>query len=340
MTGKHPSKRNKQAFTLVELILGMTIMSLVLVSSYAMLDTAMTAYRTGVKSMEMYQSARIGLRRVADELRFALSANAFWKPATRIEIMPQEIYFAMNTVPVIEERDPGKIIFKGDDSEVVFTRKIYQLGSSLPFDLQLCKIHVDQNNQQLLLTVYKSLLTVKKASWWYGILFEAPLDGFTFANQRTADVRYRAITNPEIPPMPLDVYLGDIGIVNRSYLLAEHIKNVKFRYADSSSFQGSWDSSEIVKEYRISTQSPQFNAATDTKAIEKGPPQVIEIKLTMANGETLLTSTDIPAGNMSNLGGSFGSGNSSASPGFNSGEPAPGAFSETQFNVPSVPVGN
>lgn len=336
----NPSKRNKQAFTLIELILGMTIMSLVLVSSYAMLDTAMSAYRTGVKSMEMYQSARIGLRRVADELRFSLSANAFWKPTTNFILEPPELYFARNTVPVIEERDPGKVIFKGAKHEVQFTRKIYQLDSQLPFDLQLCVIHVDQENKQLLLTVHKSLLTLKKAAWWYGIQFQSPLQGFSFANQGTADIRYRAITNPEIPPIPLDIYLGDVGIVNRSYLLAEHITNVEFRYADSASFQDNWDSGEIVKEYRISTLSPQFNATTDIKAIEKGPPQVIEIKLTMTNGETLVTSTDIPAGNMSNLGSAFGGGGSTGVPGFNTGAPAPGAYSESQFNVPSVPVGN
>lgn len=335
------SKRSKRAFTLVELILGMTILALVLVSAYAMLDTAMTAYRTGVQSMEMYQSARIGLRRVADELRFSLSPNAFWEPDTTIRIEPEEVYFSINTIPVIEERDPGKIVFSGSKNEVTFTRKVYRLGSPLPFDLQLCKIHVDQERQQLLLTVMKSLLTIKRAAWWYAYEFEAPLAGFTFASRGTTDTRFRTINNPEIPPVPLEIYLEGVGIVNKSYLLSEHIASIEFRYADSANFEDKWSSSEIVKEYRISTLSPQFNAATDIKALEKGPPQVIEIKMELSNGETLITSTDIPAGNMSNFGSGFGGGGGGGSPSsISSGGQAPGSYSESQFNIPAVPVGN
>lgn len=328
--------RQKSGFTLVELLLGMTIMAMVIVSAYSMLDTAMTAYRNGIKSMEVYQSARIGLRRVADELRFSLSEDAFWKPPMRFELVPKEQFLMTNSLPIIQERDPGKIVFKGTANEVVFCRKVYQLGAQLPFDLQLCKIHVNQESRQLLLTVMKSLLMVKRAAWWYSIEFNTTLDGFAFAFEPTADIRYRVVNNPEMPLMPMEEYIGDYGTINKSYLIAEHIKSVQFRYADSDRFESNWDSSEVVREYRISVQSPRFNAMTDTEVDTKGPPQVVEIKLELVNGETLLTATDIPAGNMSNMGSNQGSQGGAAPSSFAGGSPAPGAYSETQFNVPSI----
>lgn len=333
----HPV-RSKRGFTLIELILGMTIMAMVIVSAYSMLDTAMTAYRNGIQSMEVYQAARIGLRRVADELRFSLSQDAFWTPPLRYELVPKEQFLMTSTLPFIQERDPGKIIFKGAENEVVFTRKIYQLGAKLPFDLQLCKIHVNPESQQLLLTVMKSLLMIKQAAWWYAIQFNTGLDSFAFAFEQTADVQYRLINNPEMPLMPMEEYIGDYGVINKSYLIAEHVKSIHFRYADSDRFQTDWDSDEIVREYRISVQSPNFNAATDTRVDTKGPPLVVEIKLELKNGETLLTSTDIPAGNMTNLGGGARP-QSGAPAAIGSGAPAPGAYSETQFNVPSVSPG-
>ncbi len=329
--GKH-----QNAFTLVELILGMTIMALVVVGAYSMLNTAMVAHTNGIQAMEINQAARIGLRQVADELRFALSGNAFWQPDTQIQILPPEQAFAAMTGPVVQERDPGKIEFVGQEDFVVFTRKVYQLNSNPPFDLQVCKIHVDPQTEQLLLTVVKSLLMIKRASWWYQVEFQTQLNGFTFASAGTTDVRYRPVgNNPEAPP--LDVYIGDYGTINKSYLLAEHIKEIKFEYADSDSFRTDWDSKEIVREYKTSVQSPTFNALTDIIVREKGPPQVIKITMTMDNGETLMTTTDIPAGNMTNLGGNRNpQSNAGRQGGFSNNGQVPGKLSETQFNVPSV----
>jgi len=324
----------KQGFTLVELLLGMTILALVLGSAFAMLDAASTTYRRAIRSMEIYQSARIGLRRVTEELRFSLSANAFWQPPTQIQALPPEQVFAMMQGPVVQERDPGKIIFKGESDSVVFVRKIYQLGAKLPFDLQECRIHVDQNEKQLLLTVQRSLLMVKQMAWWYQIVFETSLNGFTFASAGTTDVRYRPVgTIPDAPP--LELYIGDYGTINRSYLLAEHVSSIKFRYADSERFQTTWDSSEIAQETRISRQSPTFNPLTDIIFSEKGPPQVVEITLELSNGEVLKTATDIPAGMMTNS--RRGSGGYGNAPPPNASGLAP-VRNESPVNVPNLPA--
>lgn len=322
----------KQGFTLVELLLGMTILALVVGSAFAMLDAASTTYRRAIKSMEINQSARIGLRRVTEELRFSLSANAFWQPSTQIQALPQEQVFAMMQGPVVQERDPGKIIFKGESDSVVFVRKVYQFGARLPFDLQECRIHVDQNEKQLLLTVQRSLLMVKQMAWWYQIVFETSLNGFTFANAGTTDVRYRPVGNiPDAPP--LEMYIGDYGTINRSYLLAENVSSIKFRYRDTDGIKTSWDSSIIVQKTRISRQSPTFNPLNDISFSEKGPPQVVDITLEISNGEVLVTATDIPAGMMTNSGrGAGGFGNA---PPPNANRPPP-VRNESQVNVPNV----
>ncbi len=291
-------QRNSSAqsgFTLVELLLAMTILGLVMVSVFNIVQVGMSAYQRSRESMEIYQSGRIALRRVAEELRFALSSNAFWRPQDSIEQLPLEMVMSRFNGPVIEERDPGAITFKGQSEEVVFVRKVTQLQKDPPIDLQECRIFVDRN-QNLVLEVVRSLLMVKEASWFFQAVFEVDLSGVVVPGGSGGRTRLRQVGAMGEPP--LENFIGDYGVIGERTLIAENIEQIEFRYADGGHWQSSWDSQQLLPVHRISPQSPNYNQQQDMRMVEKGPPLLVEISLTLANGETMITAADVPAGNM------------------------------------------
>ena len=334
---KQADPLRKRGFTLIELLLGMTILSLVIVSVYSMLEVATQAYRKGIVSMEVYQSARIGLRRVAEELKLALSPNAFWKPSDRYEVLPYEqVILSFQNTPMIEEEDPGAIRFLGQSNSVLYVRKVYRLTQNPPFDLQECTLSVNGERGQLILEVIRSLLKVKQASWFFQYEFQVPLNGIVLpvSNNRT---RLRPHGPMEFEP-PLAQYIGDYGQIHKRYVIAEHIKQIYFQYSDSDSYRTSWDSQELVREYKRPPESPNFNYLSDVIMRDKGPPQLVQIRFELENGEDLATATDIPAGNMQNLGGAFTGGFNTAGgtgPLNTSGVPTP--RNESAIAVPGLP---
>ena len=314
--------QRERAFTLLELLLGMGILALVITSVYSALRVGMESYRLGQYKMELYQSGRMALRRVTEELRFALSPFSFWHPSDVVVPQTYEDMLASFGGMVIQEEDPGAIRFMGEVKSVLFVRKIYQLNRYPPFDLQECRIRVDSDSKQLRLEVVRSLLAVKQATWYYQYLFKVNLAGRVIPFQG-GRVRFRQIGSPDDPP--LMNFIGDYGVTNKVYLLAEGITDINFRYTDGQGWNSQWDSQTLITDYRISPQSANFNQIRDTRMREKGPPLVVEVQMKLENGDTLTTSTDVPAGNMQGLGaGSFGvSAGPSANPAVRPGSESP-----------------
>ncbi len=296
---------HKQAFTLIELLLGMTILALVIGSVYTGMKVGMDAYIRGQYTMELYQTARIGLRHITDELRFALSAEAFWRPQDMYrQISYEELMSMFGGRPIIQEEDPGAIRFLGESDSVLYVRKVYQLDKYPPFDLQECRIYVDKQDQLLVLEIVRSLLAVKQASWFYRYEFQINLAGQVIP---AAGGRMRFREAGLMGEPPLREYIGDTGMINQKYLIAEGVKSIKFRYSSGSDWSSNWDSQTLVTEYRISPQSPNFNQLSDVFVHEKGPPQMVEISLELENRDTITTAANIPAGNMRETGrGNFG----------------------------------
>jgi len=328
-------------FTLIEILLAMTIVSLVMVSIFNIVSVGLQTFTAGTQSMEDYQSGRIAMRDVTEELRFALSPKAFWRPDDSIEQIPIEQLATRFTRPMIQERDPGAIRFIGSGDNVLFVRKRVKPSGNPPFDLEECRIFVDRH-QNLVLQVERSLIMVKRATWFFQELFEVNLNGFVVPNAGPGggNMRLREV-GPHGEP-PLEQFVGNYGVVDRRYLLAEDIKEITFRYNDGSSgWQQSWDSQEIIPITRVSPQSESFNPVEDMQYVEKGPPRVVEITLTLHNDDTLVTAADIPAGNMHSMQGVF-FGPTGGSGGGNFGAPVNNPDNnprnETPSNVPRAGI--
>lgn len=288
-------RNSQRGFTLIELIMGMTLLALVMGSVFTTLQAGIKAYKDGRRTMELYQSGRIGLQKISEELRLALSPYSFWQPRDTIkQLTMEELMTTLSGIP-IQEEDPGAIRFMGGSNWVTYVRKKYHLDRYPPFDLKECKIHVE--NGRLLITVMRSILQIKQATWYYQYLFKVNLSGVVIP-EMGGRVRFRL--QGEMGEPPLQEWLmqmGDVGAINYDYVVAEGIEGLAFRFADEGNWTTSWDSQELVTTHRISPQSPNYKPG-DTEIAEKGPPLVVEIALTIRNGDTLYTSTDVPAGNM------------------------------------------
>lgn len=293
---------HKNAFTLIELLLGMTILSLVIGSVFTALQVSIDAFERGQQNMEQYQSGRIALREVSEELRFALSADAFWRPQDNFKAeMSYEQFMetmAMANGNFVQEVDPGAIRFIGDKSSVLFVRKVYQLGMQPPFDLQECRIYVTENSN-LVLEIMRSLLQVKQATWLFRTVFDVNLGGQVISD-RGQPVRFREINNPDEIPLP--VFIGNYGSINHQYLIAEGINSIDFRYTNGENWSSNWNSQEIITDYRVTPDSPNFNPQRDMLMREKGLPSIVQISLELENNEMLNTAVDVPAGYMRDTG--------------------------------------
>ena len=228
---------------------------------------------------------------------------------------------------MVRERDPGKIRFLGAGQNVLFVRKIYQLNQNPPFDLQECRIAVDQENQILYLEVVRSLLVVKQASWYFQQVFQTKLGGYVsmYGGQ---NLRFREIRSDEEPP--LEMFIGEAGLIGRRYTLATGVTGLRLRFTDGEGWKTSWSSEEVITNFRISPNSPNFNANRDLQFNEKGPPLITEITLELANGDTVTGSVEIGSGNMRGRKGAMS---------VERGAPLPGVGAPGQnAKAPSLPV--
>ncbi|MDX9753098.1 MAG: prepilin-type N-terminal cleavage/methylation domain-containing protein [bacterium] len=288
----------RSAFTLIEILLAMTIMALVVSSIVSTIQVGMKTYKSGLTSLEMYQNARIAIRKMSEEFRFALTTNSFWGPQDEIRFMTMENFMEMSggMLPggnLVQEEDPGAIRFMGDAGSILYVRKVYQLQAYPPFDLQECRIFLDQENHLVVHEVLRSLLAVKQATWFYQFMFNVDVRGIILPDVAGGRNRFRAL--PPDAPLLWD-FIGDYGRVGKTSILAEKVTEMQFRYWDGETWKSSWDSQQIKQRNRVSPNSPNYNPSQHMRMEEVGPPAIVEITLTLENGDTLATATDIPTG--------------------------------------------
>lgn len=295
------TKSANKAFTLIELILALTIFGLVITSVLGTLQAGLQCFKQGKVTLELYQNARISLRKMSEEFRFALASDAFWRPADRYRYMPRDMM--MNQMPidsgggmVVEEEDPGAIRFLGETNTILYVRKVYHLDSYPPFDLEECRISLDAGNKQIVSETIRSLLAIKQATWFYQYTFKLDLAGQVIPGGPNGRTRLRIL--PPGAPMLFDflAQLGNYGMIGKKVVLAEGIEDMKFRFSDGKAWKGNWDSQQIIQQPRISQNSPNFDPSRDMKMTEMGPPSIVEITIKLSNGDTLATATDIPSG--------------------------------------------
>jgi prepilin-type N-terminal cleavage/methylation domain-containing protein len=72
----------KQAFSLLEMLVAMAILSLMMVFLFNLVAQTMRAWEGGSRQIEAAQAARIGLEKMAQDLQFALGGSAISPPLT------------------------------------------------------------------------------------------------------------------------------------------------------------------------------------------------------------------------------------------------------------------
>jgi type II secretory pathway pseudopilin PulG len=66
-------KRSSSAFTLLEILVAVTVLSLMMVFMFALLDRAISTWEIGNRRMEAAQMARVGLNRIANDFEYAFA---------------------------------------------------------------------------------------------------------------------------------------------------------------------------------------------------------------------------------------------------------------------------
>ncbi|MFH1737858.1 MAG: prepilin-type N-terminal cleavage/methylation domain-containing protein [bacterium] len=298
-------KKSPAGFTLVELMLGIMILAVVVGAIQGTMRMGLAAYTAGEADMELYQSVRIGLNRVCDQLRSALSLSAFWRPADQIEM---QMTWGQGSEQVrygnaIEEEEQGKIQFIGSANEVIFARKVYGGTSNRDFDIQEVRLYVDSKRNQLRMELVRSLMDIKVASWYFAYLYQTKLSGQILVDQDSKVHRIRQLSSPIEPP--LQDFVGDTGEDGRSFAIAEGMKSVEFSYYDGEKWGKSWNSNEILSIPLTPAgrdRTDQLDPMVDYIRQEEGLPAAVEITFILKNGDRIGTQVDIPGGSLNHLG--------------------------------------
>ncbi|MCA9430279.1 MAG: prepilin-type N-terminal cleavage/methylation domain-containing protein, partial [Candidatus Omnitrophica bacterium] len=105
------AKNSQSGFTLVEILLAITIFVLIIGSIYASLFAGVNALSAGQESMEIYQTARAGMNRILKDLRKALSPASF--PYEEEEEMLDQLEANFYGGYMEEDDEDLQLVFKG-----------------------------------------------------------------------------------------------------------------------------------------------------------------------------------------------------------------------------------
>jgi hypothetical protein len=298
-------KRALPAFTLIELILAILILTLVVGAVHGTLRMGLTAYNLGQSEMELYQSARVGLNRASDQLRSALSPLSFWRPSDQIvmDMTWEQMQSLFENGEMVEEEEPGAIQFLGTANDVTFARKVFGGSSDKYFDIQEVRLYADKDREELRLEVVRSLLDIKVASWYFAYRYKINLNGQIVLDRSGTPRRVRGVASPDEPY--LEDFIGDVGVDGRFMAIASGIKAVEFGYYDGENWTTSWNSREIIEiplRPLSRDRTDNYIPGLDFLRQERGLPVAVSVTFTLENGDKLGVRLDIPAGNLNHQG--------------------------------------
>jgi hypothetical protein len=248
-------RRGAPAFTLVEVLLAVFILTLVVTSVYFTLYSAMEAFHAGVKMKDQYQEMRAGLSNMLSDLRQSASANQFWKDYYQPEPLLDE---EGNALPDDRERNEerGKIKFVGDAGSVSFVRKEMVPLREQPYDLIEVKYSLDRERRALQRTRTRSVLAEQMVIWrenYLSLLLETDFRDM-------------------LPDPQYDEHSEDV---------LRNVTGLRFAYFDGEEWVDSWDSTDPLfppeEEYDPDTGNP--TPTPDPNMIEKGLPAAVEVKV-------------------------------------------------------------
>jgi prepilin-type N-terminal cleavage/methylation domain-containing protein len=256
-------------FTLLELMVGVFIFSLVIGSIYFTLRVGVESFHRGEESMRIYQSVRIGLEQLGRDLRGAVSPESPWSNL----VEDQRKMNNRRNLELPEDTKPKEsdIVFMGDSRQVTFVLQEVIPGSDPLFDLREVRYSVNQEDKILIRQAQKSLVT-KRMMDWRSRRFEENETGYR--------VDYGDSFQIEAEPEEL----------------IRDVKDVQFQYFDGEEWRDSWDSNELIGKYggEYDYNDPAY-LEEGGELIRIGLPHAVNVLLTLSNGDSVRLTTDIPA---------------------------------------------
>jgi prepilin-type N-terminal cleavage/methylation domain-containing protein len=271
----------RHGFTLLELMVGVFIFTLVIGSMYMTLQAGMESFQRGEESMETYQGVRIAALRIGKDVRRAVPPSSPWSnKAEEEDDMPSVIRQA--------ERDPedprwqeeeleNDIFFQGDSQQMTFILEESIPGAKYPFDLYEVTYTVDTEKEMLVRRINASLIQKRMFDWR--------------AQRSENETEYRVM------------YSVLLDFEPKVEEIVQNVKDVEFSYYDGDEWQDYWDSNEYVDEegaYEEEDRWDRYNEEADPYAAEeepdkKGLPWAVRTVLTLTNGDDIRVITEVPA---------------------------------------------
>lgn len=278
MTPPAPSTKGRSGFTLIELILAISIFVLVVGTVYASLRAATQALVVGRASMELYQTSRSGMNRMMMDFRKALAPASF--PFNDEEDDPEltdDEYFARQ-----EDKEQLHVTFKGDAKQVQFViRQEIEQEEGTKMDIREVRYHLD-DKKQLVKEVYRSLLEARLAE----------LLSRRMEERAPEEHRFRKDGRRSTPP-PADEGYFDKPIIHP---ICENVQEVKFAYFDGENWKDTWDSEEVVlSEFSRDIDEAELSDEDEEKV---GLPKLVRCEIQVAEEVRLSCCTEVPTADL------------------------------------------
>ena len=266
-------KTAQRGLTLIELLLAMTVLVLVIGSITASLFAATNALETSQKSLEVYQTARAGLNQIAKDLRKCLSPFSIpYEERLKEEEIVEDPYFRDD----FDEEEGLQITFRGSSSDVEFAiRQVMSAEDGPTLDIREVRYRLDDEGCAVK-EIYRSLLIARLED--------------TLAQR----LEFRNGEGAYLPEMT-----GGMFDDPKPQVICEGVRELKFAYTDGVEWMDSWDSDDwVVKDYATEWDDETL---TEEDVELTGLPQLVRVDMTLDNGVTLQTVTDIPASELNVL---------------------------------------
>jgi prepilin-type N-terminal cleavage/methylation domain-containing protein len=265
----------RRGFTLLELLLAITIFTMVIGTVYFTLRAGVDSFHHGRESMELYQNVRIGLNRVAKDVRRALSPESPWSNLAEkerqgivepVNVNPDDPYYE-------EEKEENDIIFKGDSRQMTFVVPEFIRDGELPYDLREVRYSVNSEEKMLVRETTRSIIKERMVDW-RAFRSENETD-YRLSNQMEAN--FEAFTEE----------------------IVDRITDLELRYFNGEEWQDSWDSNDFVEDdsyYSDYADDSDLDGRLEDEEPERvGLPYAVEITFYLENGDTAMLVTEIPA---------------------------------------------
>ncbi len=270
--------RRRGGFTLIELMIASFIAALTVSTVFLTLNAAIKTFHAGETSMDLYQSARMGMERMAAEVRGAVNPESFWKrrrnPAAgaAVTTLAELVSSRQDSGKVDLEADT--ITFKGSNSNMSFVQIEADSRLDPAYDLREYEYKVNDDGQLIKVST-RSALADQMAAW-------------------------RAMRFPDDEETYYTAFMSEsqVGVEPREYVITENVESLHLRYFDGETWRDTWDSEEIITPVDVDTE--QIPYAPGERPVKLGLPVAVEIVLTFTGHKTFYTVTDVP-GSLLNL---------------------------------------